>query len=52
VVSLLDGYAIPQNWIVDPKGAWRWTQIGYGGGTDEEFAQDVLQRLEAQKSNP
>jgi hypothetical protein len=28
------------------------TQIGFGGGTDEEFVQDVLQRLEAQKSNP
>jgi hypothetical protein len=32
--ALLDGFAIPQNWIVDPKGVWRWTQIGYGGEPD------------------
>ena len=34
VVNLLDGFAIPQNWIVDPHGVWRWTQIGYGGEPD------------------
>lgn len=49
VVSLLDGWAIPQNWIVDPKGAWRWSQIGYGGGTDADFQQEMLQRLESVK---
>jgi thiol-disulfide isomerase/thioredoxin len=49
VVSLLDGYAIPQNWIVDQKGIWRWTQIGYGGGTDTDFEQDILRKLEAAK---
>jgi thiol-disulfide isomerase/thioredoxin len=50
VVSLLDGYAIPQNWIVDPKGTWRWSQIGYGGGTDADFQQDMLQKLDSPKS--
>jgi len=49
VVSLLDGYAIPQNWIVDPRGTWRWTQIGYGGGTDTDFEQEMLQKLESAK---
>jgi thiol-disulfide isomerase/thioredoxin len=50
VVSLLDGYAIPQNWIVDPKGTWRWSQIGYGGGTDADFQQEMLQKLDPPKS--
>lgn len=51
VVSLLDGYAIPQNWIVDPKGTWRWTQIGYGGGTDADFSKEMLERLESMNRN-
>ena len=51
VVSLLNGYAIPQNWIIDPKGTWRWTQIGYGGGTDGDFSKDMLERLESIKSS-
>jgi thiol-disulfide isomerase/thioredoxin len=51
VVSLLDGYAIPQNWVVDPKGTWRWTQIGYGGGSDADFSKDMLERLESMKTN-
>ena len=44
VVSLLDGFAIPQNWLVDPSGTWRWTQIGYGAEADWEG--DMIQRLE------
>jgi len=28
VVTLLDGFAIPQNWLIDPEGVWRWKQIG------------------------
>jgi thiol-disulfide isomerase/thioredoxin len=50
VVSLLDGFAIPQNWIIDPKGTWRWTQIGYGGGTDADFSKDMLERLAIKSS--
>ena len=42
VVSLFNGYAIPQNWIIDPKATWRWTQIGYGGGADADFSKDML----------
>jgi thiol-disulfide isomerase/thioredoxin len=52
VVSLLDGFAIPQNWLVDPKGTWRWTQIAYGGGTDADFEKDLLQKLDSLKSTP
>jgi thiol-disulfide isomerase/thioredoxin len=50
VVNLLDGFAIPQNWIVDPKGTWRWSQIGYGGGTDADFRQEMLQKLDSPNS--
>jgi thiol-disulfide isomerase/thioredoxin len=47
VVNLLDGYAIPQNWVLDPRGAWRWTQLGYGGEPD--WVGDMIQRLESVK---
>lgn len=49
VVNLLDGYAIPQNWVVDPKGTWRWTQLGFGGASD--WADDMIQRLESVKKS-
>jgi len=52
VVSLLDGYAIPQTWIVDTKGTWRWTQIGYGGGTDTDYEKEMLEKLATVKSTP
>ena len=48
VVNLLDGFAIPQNWVLDPRGAWRWTQLGYGGEAD--WVNDMIQRLESVKS--
>jgi len=48
VVNLLNGYAIPQNWIVDPKGSWLWTQVGYG--SDDTWVQDMIQKLEATKA--
>jgi thiol-disulfide isomerase/thioredoxin len=47
VVSLLDGFAIPQTWLVDPRGTWRWKQIGYGGGSEDDFEKDMLDRLGA-----
>lgn len=49
VVNLLDGYAIPQNWVVDPAGKWRWTQIGFGGAAD--WMDDMIQRLESVKKS-
>jgi hypothetical protein len=33
VMTLLDSVGIPQNWIVDPKGACRWTRLGFGAET-------------------
>jgi thiol-disulfide isomerase/thioredoxin len=47
-VNLLNGYAIPQNWVVDPKGLWQWTQIGYG--SSDNWSQDMIEKLEAAKS--
>jgi thiol-disulfide isomerase/thioredoxin len=47
VIDLLDGYAIPQNWIVDPHGKWRWTQIGFGAEAD--WVGDMIQRLDLAK---
>jgi thiol-disulfide isomerase/thioredoxin len=47
VFNLLDGFGIPQNWVVDPRGMWRWTQIGFGGAPD--WADDMIQRLESVK---
>jgi thiol-disulfide isomerase/thioredoxin len=47
VTTLLDGFAIPQNWIIDPKGVWRWTQIGYGGEPD--WIDVMIQRMEMVK---
>lgn len=51
VVTLLDGFAIPQNWLVDPHGMWRWTQVGYGGGSDADFEKEMLTRLESTKTD-
>lgn len=49
VVNLLDGYAIPQNWVLDPRGAWRWTQLGFGGEPD--WVGDMIHRLESVKKS-
>jgi len=50
VVSLLDGFVIPQNWLVDAHGIWRWKQVGYGGGSDADFEKEMLERLESTKT--
>ncbi|HVO99298.1 MAG TPA: TlpA disulfide reductase family protein [Bryobacteraceae bacterium] len=49
VMGLLDGVGIPQNWIVDPRGKWRWTQLGFGGEPD--WGGDMIQRLEQVKNS-
>jgi thiol-disulfide isomerase/thioredoxin len=48
VVNLLDGYAIPQNWVLSPKGQWEWTQVGYG--SDDAWVKDMLAKLDAVKA--
>ena len=50
VVSLLDSYAIPQNWIVDSNGTWRWRQIGWSEESDAEFEKEILEHLQDEKS--
>jgi hypothetical protein len=47
VENLLDGIAIPQNWVVDPEGSWRWTQLGFDGAPD--WIDSMIQRLESVK---
>lgn len=49
VVSLLDGFAIPQTWLVDTHGVWQWKQIGFGGGTDADFEKEMMDRINAVK---
>ena len=49
VRNVLNTVGIPQNWVVDPKGIWRWTQVGFGGPTD--WMDDMLQRMEAVKKS-
>ena len=39
---------IPQNWLVDPKGNWIWTQMGYGA--EDNWGQVMLQKLESAKA--
>ena len=46
-LGLLDGIAIPQNWIVDGKGKWKLTQLGYGAEPD--WPGEMLKRLESTK---
>lgn len=50
VHEILDEIAIPQNWIVDPHGAWRWTQVGFDGAPN--WIDAIVQRLESVKSAP
>jgi thiol-disulfide isomerase/thioredoxin len=39
---------IPQTWIVDSKGQWQWTQVGFGAVTDwEETVTNKLRVAEA-----
>jgi thiol-disulfide isomerase/thioredoxin len=49
VLSLLDSVAIPQNWILDPKGAWRLTQMGYDA-TDAQWADTMVAKLQSVKT--
>lgn len=45
VAELLDLVAIPQNWIVDTKGEWRWT--GAPSVSDAEWEAAMLKQLES-----
>jgi hypothetical protein len=45
VSSVLDFIAIPQNWVLDSKGTWQWTQIGFGA--EEKWEESMLQKIES-----
>ncbi len=47
-VNLLNGWTIPQNWILDANGTWLWTQVGYDG--DDSWQHDILAKLESAKT--
>lgn len=50
VNGLLDMVAVPQNWIIDPKGVWRWMQLGFNGA-DATWSDEMIQQLESVKSS-
>jgi thiol-disulfide isomerase/thioredoxin len=51
VRGMFDGYGIPQNWLVDPEGAWLSTQIGFDS-SDADWVNSMARRLEeARKKN-
>jgi thiol-disulfide isomerase/thioredoxin len=45
VSSTLEGIGIPQNWIIDPRGTWKWTQLGFGAESDWQAS--MIQKLES-----
>jgi thiol-disulfide isomerase/thioredoxin len=48
VNNLLEGsVSLPQSWIVDSEGNWRWTQKGYGA--ESNWQQVMMQKLESAK---
>lgn len=47
VEKILDVIAFPQNWVVDPRGTWQWTQLGFDGAPD--WVESIIQRLESVK---
>ncbi|MFT4113022.1 redoxin domain-containing protein [Silvibacterium sp.] len=47
-VNLLNGYAIPQSWVLNPQGSWQWTQIGFDA--TDNWSQGMIEKLEATKS--
>ena len=49
VIGLLDLVGIPQNWIVDTKGEWRWT--GGPNVPDAEWQDAMLKQLESVRSH-
>jgi hypothetical protein len=46
---LPDGLGIPQNWIVDGSGKWRWQQVGFGTDDAQEWGKKLVERLEQTK---
>jgi hypothetical protein len=34
----------------DPHGVWQWKQIGFSGGSEADFENELLQRLDSAKT--
>jgi thiol-disulfide isomerase/thioredoxin len=49
VNDLIPYLGIPQNWIVDPTGKWRWQQLGFGADT-ADWQKKLEEKLEEAKS--
>lgn len=41
---------IPQTWIVDSHGTWRWVMGGFDEKTDAEFEKEMMERLDSTKA--
>jgi hypothetical protein len=50
VRGLLDNIVIPQNWLVDSKGKWKATQLGFDA-TDVDWVNNMVSKLESARSN-
>jgi len=48
VDNVLPQIGIPQSWVLDAKGQWEWTQVGYG--SDDAWVNDMLAKLDAVKA--
>ncbi len=46
---LEDLVSIPQNWLLDPEGAWRWSQLGYDA-SDAAWDETMIGKLESVKT--
>jgi hypothetical protein len=44
VSDLLESVGVPQNWIIDAKGKWQWTQVGFSEA-DADWTQTILAKL-------
>jgi thiol-disulfide isomerase/thioredoxin len=43
--GVLSDFGVPQNWVVDPHGIWRWKQSGYADEGYADFEKEMLDRL-------
>ena len=50
VEALLGSFTIPQNWIIDPEGRWRWTLHG-SDVDDPKWIESMIRRLESVKGS-
>jgi thiol-disulfide isomerase/thioredoxin len=48
VDNVLSQIGIPQSWVLNPKGDWQWTQVGFG--SDDTWVKDMLAKLDAVKA--